>query len=57
MKHGVKPTAAQRKLMAQWKLDGRDWLVVKDTPERVELVHRLFERTRKVIPKGVKKNG
>jgi hypothetical protein len=57
MKHGVKPTAAQRKLMAQWKLDCRDWLVVKDTPERMELVHRLFERTRKVIPKGVNKNG
>ena len=53
MKHGVKPTVAQRKLMTKWKLDWRDWLVVKDTPERLELVHRNFDRVRKIIPKGV----
>lgn len=57
MKHGKKPTVAQRKLMEKWKLDWRDWLVTSDTPERLELVHRLFERTRKVIPKGGKKDG
>lgn len=57
MKHGKKPTVAQRKLMEKWKLDWRDWLVVKDTPEKMELVHRLFERTRKVIPKGGTKDG
>lgn len=57
MKHGKKPTVAQRKLMGKWKLDWRDWLVTSDTPERMELVHRLFERTRKVIPKGGKKDG
>ena len=57
MKHGVKPTVAQRKLMTKWKLDWRDWLVVKDTPERMELVHRLFDKTRKIIPKGVREDG
>lgn len=57
MKHGKKPTVAQRKLMEKWKLDWRDWLVTSDTPERIELVHRLFERTRKVIPKGGAKDG
>ena len=57
MKHGKKPTVAQRKLMEKWKLDWRDWLVTSDTPERLELVHRLFDRTRKVIPKGGTKDG
>ena len=32
MKHGVKPTVAQRKLMQKWKLNPADWLVVKDEP-------------------------
>ena len=39
------------KLMVKWKLDPTMWLVVKDTPERMELVHRLFDKTRKMIPK------
>lgn len=54
MKHGKKPTVAQRKLMEKWKLDWRDWLVTSDTPERLELVHRLFDRVTKTIPKGAK---
>lgn len=57
MKHGKKPTVAQRKLMTKWKLDWRDWLVISDMPERMEIVHRLFERTRKVIPKEVPDHG
>ena len=52
MKHGVKPTVAQMKLMVKWKLDPTMWLVVKDTPERMELVHRHFDKTTKIIPKG-----
>ena len=38
--------------MEKWKLDSSMWLVVKDTPERMELVHRHLERTKKIIPKG-----
>lgn len=57
MKHGVRPTVAQMKLMVKWKLDPTMWLVVKDTPERMELVHRHFDKTRKIIPKGVRENG
>ncbi len=57
MKHGVRPTVAQMKLMVKWKLDPTMWLVVKDTPERMELVHRHFDKTRKIIPKGVRGNG
>lgn len=51
MKHGCKPTVAQRKLMQKWKLDPSVWLVVKDTPEKMELVHRYSDRTKRTIPK------
>lgn len=51
MKHGVKPTRNQKKLMQKWKLDPADWLVVKDLPDRIELVHRHFERVKKIIHK------
>lgn len=52
MKHGKKPTREQRKLMEKWKLNSQDWLVVKDEPSRMTLVHRHFDNTKKIIPKG-----
>lgn len=52
MKNGKNPTREQRKLMQKWKLDSSMWLVVKDTPEKMELVHRHFDRTKKIIPKS-----
>ena len=57
MKNGKNPTREQRKLMQKWKLDSSMWLVVKNTPERMELVHRHFDRTKKIIPKGVREDG
>lgn len=48
MKHGKKPTAAQRKLMEKWKLNGADWLVVKDTASEMLLIHRHFGKVKKV---------
>lgn len=57
MKHGKKPTVAQMKLMVKWKLDPTMWLVVKDTTREMLLVHRHFEKTTKVIPKGVREDG
>ena len=57
MKNGKKPTVAQRKLMQKWKLDAGMWLVVKDTPKEMHLVHRHFESTKKIIPKGVREYG
>ena len=53
MKHGKKQTAAQRRLMEKRGLDSRVWLVVKDTPQNMELVHRHSDRTRRVLPKEV----
>lgn len=52
MKHGKKPTREQMKLMVRWRLDPTMWLVVKDTSTEMHLVHRHFDRTRRVIPKG-----
>ncbi len=57
MKHGVKPTVNQRKLMEKWKMDWRDWLVVKDEPSKMTLVHKHFDRVMKIIPKGVREDG
>ena len=52
MKHGKKPTVAQRKLIAGRGLDSAVWLVVKDMPDRMELVHRYSDRTTRIIHKG-----
>lgn len=52
MKHGKKPTVAQRKLIAGRGLDPAVWLVVKDMPDKMELVHRHFDRTKRIIHKG-----
>ena len=52
MNHGKRPTVAQKKLMQSRRLDPGMWLVVKDTPEKMEIVHRLSDRTVRVIPKG-----
>lgn len=57
MKHGKNPTREQRKLMQKWKLDHTVWLVVKDTPTEMQLVHRYSDRTTKVIPKGGRDDG
>ena len=57
MKNGKNPTVAQRKLMWKCKLDPAMWMVVKDTPTEMHLVHRHFERTKKIIHKGVRDVG
>jgi hypothetical protein len=54
MKHGTKPTRQQRKLLQKWKLNCEDWLVVKDEPAKMTLVHRNFDKVTKIIPKGVR---
>lgn len=52
MKHGKKPTREQRKLLQKWGLDPLVWLVVKDTPEQMVLVHRHSDKTTRTIHKG-----
>lgn len=53
MKHGKKPTYEQRKLIQSAGLDSHEWLVVKDTPTEMVLVHRQVDKTIRTIPKGV----
>ncbi len=53
MKNGKKPSVRQSKLMTKWRLNYKDWLVVKDTPEKMVIVHRHSGRTIRIIPKEV----
>jgi hypothetical protein len=56
MKHGKKPTREQRKLMEKWKVNTQDWLVERETTSELVLINRHFD-TKKIIPKGVRKDG
>lgn len=51
MKHGKKPTRAQRDFIKAKRLTPDSWLVVKDTPEKMVLVHRHALKTIRVIRK------
>lgn len=53
MKHGKRPTVAQKKLMQQWGLNAADWLVVKDTSEEMVVVNRWSDKTIKTIIKSM----
>lgn len=48
------PTREQKILMQKRKLKPEDWMVERDTPEELVLVHRYFNTTKRVIPKGEK---
>lgn len=52
MKHGKKPTVSQRKLIQKWRLNPADWLVSKDTPEEMVIVHRHSDYIIKTIHKN-----
>jgi hypothetical protein len=51
MKHGKKPTREQRKVLDKYHLNAADWLVVKDEPTKITIVHRHFDNNVKAIPK------
>ena len=46
MKHGKKPTVEQKKLMKKWHLNPENWLVVKNQPEQMVIVHRISDQQR-----------
>ena len=52
MKHGKKPTREQRKLLQKLKLNAADWMVERDTPKEMVLVHRHFDSVTRTIHKG-----
>lgn len=51
MKHKKKPTVQQRKLMQKWKLNAENWMVERDTPTEMVLVHKHFDSQKRVVPK------
>ena len=48
MKHGKNPTASQKKFLASWGLNSREWLVSKDAPDRMVVVHRHTDTVRTI---------
>lgn len=46
MKHGKKPTVAQAKRISGMGLNYENWLVVKDTPDSMTIVHRVSGKQR-----------
>lgn len=51
MKQLKKPTRTQKILLQNRKLNPADWLVERDTPGQLVLVHRHFDSTRRIIHK------
>lgn len=52
MKQLKKPTRVQKILLQKKRMKPEDWLIERDTPERLVLVHRHFNNTRRIIHKG-----
>lgn len=52
MKHTVRPTRAQKKLMREWGLVPENWLIERDTPREMVVVHRVSEQTKTIPKKG-----
>lgn len=47
MKHGKKPTRRQGELIKSKGLNWKNWLVTKDTPEMMEIIHRYSGNIRR----------
>ncbi len=56
MKQLKKPTRSQKQLLQKRKLNPADWMIERDTPEQLVIVHRHFDRVKKIIPKGGESN-
>lgn len=56
MKHGKKPTREQKKLIQKMKLNPDDWMIERDTSEKIILVHRHFDSVTRIIHKEEKNN-
>ena len=49
MKNGKKPTRAQKIFLKSRRLNYENWLIVKDTPEAMIIVHRHSGKTREIV--------
>ena len=57
MKHGKKSTRSQRIFIKSKRLNPENWMVVKDTPEEMVLVHKHFDTNVRRIRKAVREDG
>ena len=48
LKHGKKPTMAQKMRILSLKLNPANWLIVKDCRQCFEVVHRVSGKSRKL---------
>ena len=53
MKKLKNPTRDQKKQIEKMKLNPADWMVERDTPEKIVLVHRHFNSVKKEIHKEI----
>ena len=51
MKQLKKPTREQRKLIQSKRLNPENWMVERDTPEKLVLVHKHFDNRTRTIKK------
>lgn len=52
MKQSKNPTRRQKIFLQKKKLNPADWLIERDTPEKMVLQHRHFDSVTKIIHKG-----
>lgn len=52
MKRGKNPTRQQKILLQKKRMNPADWLIERDTPEKLVLRHRHFDSVTKIIFKG-----
>ena len=52
MKHGTKPTVAQANFLMERKLKPSDWLIERDTPDEMVIVHRYVDITSTIKKRG-----
>ena len=51
MKQLKNPTREQRKFIQSKRLNPADWMVERETPTEMVLVHRHFDKVKRVIQK------
>lgn len=48
MKHTVRQTMAQKKLMREWGLIPENWHIERDSPREMVVVHRVSGQTKTI---------
>ena len=48
MKHGKRPTVAQRRYIQSFRLNPENWLVVRDNNDEFIIRHRLSDKEKKL---------